>query len=124
MATKAYFNRDNSVFLWSSSMKKELKELFMMTRRERRGTIVLLMLMAVIIIFSTIVSLRQEKTPQAQSAAQLEAFEAQTDTTVFTVDYSKRHKHVKKRHMSKRKPIKKDKPSSDKPRRLDPVPQF
>ena len=84
-----------------------------MTRRERRGTIVLLMLMAVIIMLSTIIGYRHENMPQSQTAAQLESFERQTDTTVFTVEKAKPHKTGKK-----------EKPTSDKPRRLDPVPQF
>lgn len=95
-----------------------------MTRRERRGTIVLLMLMAVIIMLSTIIGYRHENTPQSQTAAQLESFEQQTDTTAFMVEKAKPNKHGKKRHGSKRQSGKKEKPTSDKPRRLDPVPQF
>ena len=105
-------------------MKKKFKELFVMTRRERRGTIVLLMLMAVIIMLSTIIGHRHENMPQNQTAAQLESFEQQTDTTVLTVEKVKLHKPGKKRHGSKRQSGKKEKPTPDKPRRLDPVPQF
>ena len=95
-----------------------------MTRRERRGTIVLLVLMAIVIAVFSITKFKQENLLQTEYAAELETFEKQTDTIVFTVEKTEPNKPDKKRHAAKKRAAKKEKPSSDKPRRLDPVPQF
>ena len=52
----------------------------------------------------------------------IEAFEAEADSAVVTVDPPVRHKADKKKS-HKRRAAKKPKPA-DKPRRLEPVPQF
>lgn len=104
-------------------MNAKLKSLFDMSRRERRGTIVLLLLMAVALIVSAIVGMKKEA-PPADAVVAVEAFEAETDSSVFTVEKPDRRHHEKRRHPAKRHPSKKSKPTPEKPRRLDPVPQF
>lgn len=99
------------------------KGFFDMTRRERRGTVVLLALMAVLLLVTALVRMKKSTTP-ASSAAQtaVEAFEAEADSVIITVDKPLRHKAEKKKS-NKRHAAKKPKPA-DKPRRLDSVPQF
>ncbi len=101
-------------------MKKNLLD---MTRRERRGTIVLLALIAVLLLVTALVRLRKGTTPAPSATrAAVEAFEAEADSAIITVDKPLRHKGEKKKS-SKRRAENKPKPA-DKPRRLDPVPQF
>lgn len=94
-----------------------------MTKRERRGTIVVLSLIAVILATSLLMRTRRSSAPVAGTdAVTLQAFEAQADSAVVTVNPPVRHKSDKKKS-HKRRGAKKSKPA-DKPRRLDPVPQF
>ena len=103
-------------------MSEKLKGLFEMSRRERRGTVVLLLLMAAVIAVSAIVGLKKEAPPA--DVVRIEAFDAETDSTVLIVEKPARRHHEKHRRSGKHRPAKKNKPTSDKPRRLDPVPQF
>ena len=94
-----------------------------MTRRERRGTVVLLALMAVLLLVTAFVRLKKGSTPAPSATrAAVEAFEAESDSVLITVDKPLRHKGEKKKS-NKRRAANKPKPA-DKPRRLDPVPQF
>ena len=99
------------------------KGFFDMSRRERRGTIVLLAMIAVLLLVTAVVRLKKSSTPAPTVQAAVEAFEAEADSVIITLDKPSRHKAEKKKRPSKRSTPKKPKPS-DKPRRLDPVPQF
>lgn len=94
-----------------------------MSRRERRGNIVLLALMVMLLLVTAVVRLKKSATPAPAVQAAVEAFEAETDSVIITVDKPSHHKSEKKKRSSKRPSPQKSKPS-DKPRRLDPVPQF
>lgn len=100
-----------------------MKRLLDMTKRERRGTILVLLLIAVILVTSLLMRTRRDSAPVAGTdAVTLQAFEAQADSAVVTVNPPVRHKTDRKKS-HKRRAAKKAKPA-DKPRRLDPVPQF
>ena len=107
-------------------MKRQMKDLFDMTRQERRGTILLLALIAVVLVGTLCVRSCYAHGDEFQYSSAVQEFEADIDSSHVTVSAPATHKAKEKKRSAKKQHKKEpdSKRHDHSPRRLDPVPQF